>query len=78
MPQALAYLWDIFLRLSNRRGSNGFGLDPIGWCDIDAFARLTRVRLSPWEIGLIEMLDNLFRAQHAANSQKETDVASRH
>lgn len=65
LPRELTYLWNVFLRLSNRRGSNGFDIDPIGWTEIDAFIRLSGLRLAPWEIALIEMLDDLYRSQRA-------------
>lgn len=60
---ALAHVWGAFGRLSARRGS-GFGISPIGFADIEAFTRLTGARLSPWEVRLIEQLDDLFRAEH--------------
>lgn len=63
MPIELGYLWAAFCRLSARRGSNGFGLNPIGWADIDAFVRLSGTTLMPWEIRVIEQLDDLFRIE---------------
>lgn len=62
MPAALDYLWIVFSRLHARRGGTGFSLNPISWTDIDAFLRTSGVRLVPWEIRLIEELDDLFRA----------------
>lgn len=61
LPRELAYLWRVFLKLSARRGSNGFAASPISYLDIDAFCRLTGTSLSPWEIELIEDLDILAR-----------------
>lgn len=65
MPPALTYLWAAFLRLANRRGSNGFGANPISWTELEAFSRLSGLRLTPWEIETIEMLDNLYRVEQA-------------
>lgn len=65
MPAELAYLWRTFLRLSARRGSNGFGANAIGWTDIDAFCRLSGFRLAPWEVEVIEDLDDLWRSEQA-------------
>lgn len=62
-PSALGYVWTAFSRLSARRGSNGFSINPIGWPDIEAFLRLSGQRLAPWEIRLIEQLDDLYRAE---------------
>lgn len=73
IPDELRYLWRSFNRLSARRGSNGFDVDPIGWCEIDAFVRLTGVRLVPWEIELIEMLDDIFRSERARNRDNDEE-----
>ena len=40
-------------------------LNPISWPDIDAFVRQSRTVLAPWEIRLIEDLDDLFRVAQA-------------
>lgn len=61
LPLELEYLWATFCRLAARRGSGGFGIAPITWADLDAFMRLTGARLAPWEIRILEDLDNLFR-----------------
>ncbi|WP_316214293.1 hypothetical protein [Bradyrhizobium sp. SZCCHNR2032] len=36
---------------------------PISWGDIEAFQRLSGMRLAPWEIRLIEQLDELYCAE---------------
>jgi hypothetical protein len=60
LPPSLTYLWNIFLRLSARRGSTGFGPALIAWSEMEAFQRLTGFHLKPWEVEIIEMLDVLF------------------
>lgn len=60
LPEALAYLWSAFVRIRRRKGSNGFALSPIEWPDIDAFLRLSGVKLVPWEITMVEDLDDIF------------------
>lgn len=70
-PMALLHVWNAFGRLSARRGSNGFAANPIGWPDIDAFLRHSGLRLAPWEISLIEQLDDLYRAD--SGKPKETE-----
>jgi hypothetical protein len=65
LPDALVYLWLVFIRLRRRKGSNGFALSPIEWSDIDAFIRLSSTRLAPWEIAVIEDLDDIFIAAQA-------------
>lgn len=66
----LSYLWKAFGRLSNRRGSNGFGAMPIGWSDIEAFSRLSRIQFHPWEIELIEDIDKLYLAPPAETPEE--------
>lgn len=63
-PAALAYLWRTFLRLSHRRPS-GFGPSPLTWSDIHAFIAASGFRLVPWEIEMIEQLDDLWLAERA-------------
>nr|WP_244422833.1 hypothetical protein [Bradyrhizobium sp. ORS 278] len=60
LPAELERAWHGFCRLSARRRV-GLAIEPIGWADLDAFMRLTGIRLSPFEIELIEMLDDLYR-----------------
>jgi hypothetical protein len=62
-PDALEYLWRAFCRLHARR-TIGFSLNPIAWTDIAAFSTLTGLRFAPWEIHLIEQLDDAYLASH--------------
>lgn len=38
------------------------GREPIEWSDLVAFLSLTKSSLTPWEIEIIEDLDDLYRA----------------
>ena len=41
--------------------AGGFaGPNPVGWQDIDAFVRCSGFRLAPWEIELIEAIDDIY------------------
>lgn len=71
LPPELLHVWRAFGRLSSRRGSNGFGINPIGWSEFDAFLRLTKTRLTPWEVAQVEMLDDLLRAEIARSDKSE-------
>jgi hypothetical protein len=72
MPMALDYLWRIFKRIRRRKGGNGFSASPLEWPDLDAFLRLSRLELAPWEIEILEDLDDLFLMDHT-QAQMETD-----
>lgn len=70
LPGAGIHIWQTFIRLHNRRGSNGMGANPILWTDIDAFIRLSGFQLAPWEIEIIEDLDLAFFAEQAKAEKK--------
>ncbi|UIK04910.1 phage tail assembly chaperone [Neorhizobium galegae] len=59
-PEELAYLWRAYNRIRRRKGSGFAGRTPIEWTDIDAFVRNARMMLAPWEIEVIEALDDAF------------------
>jgi hypothetical protein len=61
-PLSLDYLWSIYSRLRRRKGAGQFGPLPIEWPDIEAFCRIGKISLSPWEIEIIETLDDLYLA----------------
>ncbi len=58
-PQASHVLaW--FLELNQGRGSSGFGPLPLGWSEIEAWARLTGKELRPQEVALLKRLDSTY------------------
>lgn len=70
MPDGMLYLWQAFRRLSLRRSSNGFGVNPLTWPEIEAFNRLSGLRLEPWEVEIVEHLDGIFLAQQAKEREQ--------
>ncbi|NEU95043.1 phage tail assembly chaperone [Bradyrhizobium uaiense] len=71
IPKALTYLWRIYDRLRRRKGGNGFALSPIEWQDIDAFLRRTQTDLAPWELEILEMLDDLYLVDYSKLQTEE-------
>lgn len=63
VPAELRYLLGGYWRIRRRKGGNGFGPSPIEWPDIDAFLRHSRVNLAPWEVEIIEELDDCFMSE---------------
>jgi hypothetical protein len=57
LPEVLAYLWGGFVELSAARSSTDAGPNPVGWLEIEAWARLTRRSLSAWEVDVLRSLD---------------------
>jgi hypothetical protein len=68
-PMPLMYLWSAYNRIRRRKGGNGFGAVPIEWSDIDAFNRLSGMALVPWEVAMLERLDDAFLMAMAAAQQ---------
>jgi hypothetical protein len=65
-PEAVRYLWDAYLRLRRRKSVDMMGNAlPLEWPDILAFNQLAGLRLKPWEIEIIERLDNIYLIERA-------------
>jgi len=58
VPFALEHVWNGFCAVAGTRGNNGFGLNPITFCEIAAWDALTGARLTPWEVELIKRVDS--------------------
>ncbi|MFC3704474.1 hypothetical protein ACFOOL_06875 [Devosia honganensis] len=61
----MAYVWSAWRRIRRRKAPGFNGHNPIEWPDIDAFIRRTGTALDPFDIDLIEALDDLFLAKMA-------------
>jgi hypothetical protein len=59
-PPELLYLYNIFNSIRRRKGSNGFGPNPIDGQDIESYERRHQCRLAPWEQEAIEGLDDIY------------------
>jgi hypothetical protein len=70
-PLPLLYLWVAFNRIRRRKGGNGFGPSPIEMTDIDAFNRLSGMAFAPWEVEMIERLDDIFLKSLADAAEKD-------
>jgi hypothetical protein len=46
--------------LRRRKAASGFGIPALEWPDIDAFLRNSGISLSPWELEIVEALDDVF------------------
>lgn len=69
-PEALRYLWVVFIRIRSRINGNGMVPARITLQDLDAFNRLSAMRLAPWEVEIIEKLDD---ALLASTREQEDD-----
>lgn len=57
MPDEGGHIWSWYWALDAGRSSNGFGVNPIGYPEIVAWAALVGAQPSPEEIGIIKAMD---------------------
>lgn len=69
-PLELLYILKAFNRIRRRKSSTGFGAARIEWPDLDAFLRLSKLNLAPWEIEVIEDLDDTYMAVQAETASQ--------
>jgi len=67
----MTQLWQDFLELHNARSSNGFGVNPISFLEIDAWARVNQITVNPADIKIIKALDNVYLKQQAKEAKKK-------
>lgn len=77
LPEEMKFVWEYFLRLNRRRGSTGFGVNPLSFCEIESFFKLNQIEYSPDEIFLIELLDNVALDHFAKESEKNNKKNSK-
>jgi hypothetical protein len=65
------YLWQWFMALHNRRGSNGFSALPISWEALDAWARRMQIEPTPWEVETIFAVDDACLTVKAEQAKAE-------
>lgn len=68
-PLALEHVWNWFSDLCGARTSNGFGLNPITFSEIAAWAQLTGNAPSSWEVSLLKRLDLAYLARQGKGAQ---------
>lgn len=71
LPECAAHLWAYFWELSRSRSHNGFGYLALQYVDIEAWSRLTKQTLDPWELNAIVKLDALYLESLAKKPKPE-------
>jgi hypothetical protein len=62
--------------LSAARSGNGFCFEPIKFSEIDAWARVTGAKPSPWEVSLLRQIDVVIvRKLNSKQSGKEISAS---
>lgn len=75
LPPEARHLWQTFLELHRTRPSNGFGAGAIPYAEIDAWTRLKRTPLDPWETDAIVALDEAWLEAQAGDGADTTESA---
>lgn len=60
IPAGGQIVWACFNELSRARGFHAAGPNPISYCEIEAYCRLTRWPLAPHHIAMIRALDECY------------------
>lgn len=59
-PDLALHIWAAFLELHNGRTYNMSGPNPISYDTIYFWCHMMGIELTPWEIGVIKDLDNIY------------------
>lgn len=59
-PDLTLHIWAAFLELHNGRTYNMSGPNPISYDTIYFWCHMMGIELTPWEIGVIKDLDNIY------------------
>lgn len=71
LPEGCEELWRIFAELHACRGNTGFGPSRITYADIDAFERVSGVKLQAWEREAIRRADQAYLEQVAERTRHD-------
>jgi len=76
LPVEVQHLWGWFCDLSGARSGNGYGGNPISHIEIEAWSRLSGIRLTPWEVAVLRRADSAFLAATYEKSAATSRAAS--
>ncbi len=68
-PRGCESIWSAFAQLGRSR-PRGLGVGGIAFAEIEAWQRLTGVRLSPWELDVLTEIDARVLAQAGKKERK--------
>lgn len=71
------HVWEYFQTIDIKRQSHGYGYNPITHLELEAWARLYRIDLKPWEVDALSSMDtakiNLLHEDLNKDSDKDPD-----
>lgn len=68
-PEAGIQLWNAFQHISATRTYNAVGPNPISYCEIEAWARLSRTPLAPQHVQILIAMDGAWLEQAYARNK---------
>lgn len=69
-PEGMQYLMGYFAEMNKRRGSNGWGFNPLSFGDLEAWARSRNISLLPFERAALDGLEAVFLKIHNRTKKK--------
>lgn len=66
------FLWGWFWELHQGRKNSGFGPNPLSWTEMEAWAQVTEIRLTPFEALTFRAMDNAFLAALNRKQKKKS------
>jgi len=69
-PESLRWHWEAFWEISVGRQAGFAGPAPLTWQDIQAWARLMRIRLLPDSVRIIKAMDAVFMDWAAKQAER--------
>jgi hypothetical protein len=70
-PEEMLYVWEYFRGMCARRQHNGRNFEPLSNTEIEAWARLRGVRLTPSEVQAIDELEMMYLLKKAEQARRE-------
>lgn len=70
-PEALWHVWEWFWSLDAARGNNGWSWNPLGFADIEAWTRLSRIQPTPFEVDCLRLLDRAWLREQRKRAPKQ-------
>lgn len=77
LPDSMGYVWGWFIELHNARTSNGFGLNPITYVDMQAYFDLYQIVPQDWQVQLIKQLDSIALSAFAKQQKDAAEKANK-
>lgn len=71
VPEAGRLLWRAFLDLDGVRRFGANGPEPIGYVEIEAWARLNRYPLAPWHVEILRAMDSALIRQFGEEVKRQ-------